>query len=110
MVKNYVGKLGSICCRNWNQRALLKTSSHCMVGFSNQEIVCMWAINLTLMKMILSLIDEIKRKNLIHNWALQWRDFTNQPIDEIYSYFGTKVTNDVENCSSISTLLKCLFA
>lgn len=50
------------------------------------------------MKMILWLIDEIKRKKLIHSWALHWRDFTDQPIDEIYAYFGTKVITDFENC------------
>ena len=37
------------------------------------------------------MIDEKKRKKLLHSWALHWWDFTNQPIDEIYSYFGTKV-------------------
>ena len=50
------------------------------------------------------LIDEIKRKQLLHSWALNWRDFTNQPIDEIYSYFGPKVSNHIANC----LLLVCL--
>jgi anoctamin-10 len=35
--------------------------------------------------------DEVKRKQLLRNWALNWHDFTWQPIDEVYSYFGTKV-------------------
>lgn len=35
--------------------------------------------------------DEIKRKKLLKSWALNWWDLTNQPIDEIYSYFGTKI-------------------
>jgi hypothetical protein len=43
--------------------------------------------------------DEIKRKQLLRNWALNWLDFTWQPIDEIYSYFGTKV----ELCSALLT-------
>ena len=38
------------------------------------------------------LIDEMKRKKLLKNWALNWWDITDQPIDEIYSYFGAKVT------------------
>jgi len=38
-----------------------------------------------------SVADEIKRKQLLRNWALNWLEFTWQPIDEIYSYFGTKV-------------------
>ncbi|KAI3853383.1 hypothetical protein MKX03_026391, partial [Papaver bracteatum] len=29
---------------------------------------------------------------LLRTWALNWLDFTWQPIDEVYSYFGTKVT------------------
>lgn len=36
-------------------------------------------------------VDEIRRKQLLRTWALNWLDFTWQPIDEIYSYFGTKV-------------------
>lgn len=36
-------------------------------------------------------IDETKRKQLLRSWALNWRDLTTQPIDEIYAYFGTKV-------------------
>uniref|UniRef100_A0A1D1YCF0 Anoctamin-like protein Os01g0706700 n=1 Tax=Anthurium amnicola TaxID=1678845 RepID=A0A1D1YCF0_9ARAE len=38
-----------------------------------------------------SFSDETKRKPLLRNWALNWLDFTWQPIDEIYSYFGTKI-------------------
>ncbi|KAH9713185.1 Anoctamin-like protein [Citrus sinensis] len=34
---------------------------------------------------------EMKRKKLLRSWALNWWDLTDQPIDEIYSYFGTKV-------------------
>ncbi|KAB1218457.1 hypothetical protein CJ030_MR3G026337 [Morella rubra] len=42
-------------------------------------------------KQVFPLHDEIKRKKLLKSWALHWWDFTNQPIDEIYSYFGTKI-------------------
>ncbi|WVZ69111.1 hypothetical protein U9M48_017949 [Paspalum notatum var. saurae] len=42
-------------------------------------------------KLVFPLHDEIKRKQLLRNWALNWLDFTWQPIDEIYSYFGTKI-------------------
>ncbi|XP_072993599.1 anoctamin-like protein Os01g0706700 isoform X2 [Typha latifolia] len=34
---------------------------------------------------------EVKRKQLLRNWAFNYLDFTWQPIDEIYSYFGTKI-------------------
>ncbi|XP_062087635.1 anoctamin-like protein At1g73020 isoform X1 [Humulus lupulus] len=45
----------------------------------------------SIVKDVFPLHDEIKRKKLIHSWALHWRDFTKQPIDEIYSYYGTKI-------------------
>ncbi|KAM7476033.1 hypothetical protein LguiB_023276 [Lonicera macranthoides] len=44
-----------------------------------------------IVKEVFPLHDEIKRKKLLRSWALNWWDFTNQPIDEIYSYFGMKV-------------------
>lgn len=44
-----------------------------------------------IVKQVFPLHDEIKRKQLLRNWALNWWDFTSQPIDDIYSYFGTKV-------------------
>lgn len=40
-------------------------------------------------------IDETKRKQLLRSWAFNCWDFTRQPIDEIYAYFGTKVKADV---------------
>lgn len=42
-------------------------------------------------RQVFLLHDEIKRKKLLKSWALNWWDLTNQPIDEIYSYFGTKI-------------------
>ncbi|XP_008380823.3 anoctamin-like protein At1g73020 isoform X1 [Malus domestica] len=44
-----------------------------------------------IVKEVFPLHDEIKRKKLLHTWALHWWDFTNQPIDEIYAYFGAKI-------------------
>uniref|UniRef100_A0A1D1YN83 Anoctamin-like protein Os01g0706700 n=1 Tax=Anthurium amnicola TaxID=1678845 RepID=A0A1D1YN83_9ARAE len=44
-----------------------------------------------IVKDVFPLHDETKRKPLLRNWALNWLDFTWQPIDEIYSYFGTKI-------------------
>ncbi|XP_015866251.3 anoctamin-like protein At1g73020 isoform X2 [Ziziphus jujuba] len=44
-----------------------------------------------IVKRVFPLHDETKRKKLLYSWALHWWDFTNQPIDEIYSYFGTKI-------------------
>ncbi|XP_075663864.1 anoctamin-like protein At1g73020 [Castanea sativa] len=42
-------------------------------------------------KQVFPLHDEMKRKKLLKNWALNWWDITDQPIDEIYSYFGAKI-------------------
>lgn len=44
-----------------------------------------------IVKQVFPLHDEPRRKQLIRSWALNWLDFTWQPIDEIYSYFGTKI-------------------
>ncbi|XP_042477670.1 anoctamin-like protein Os01g0706700 [Macadamia integrifolia] len=42
-------------------------------------------------KQVFPLHDEANRKQLLRNWALNWRYLTRQPIDKIYSYFGTKI-------------------
>ncbi|KAL5579392.1 hypothetical protein UlMin_011834 [Ulmus minor] len=44
-----------------------------------------------IVKEVFPLHDEAQRKKLLHNWALNWWELTNQPLDEIYSYFGTKI-------------------
>ncbi|KAJ6794614.1 anoctamin-like protein isoform X1 [Iris pallida] len=44
-----------------------------------------------IVKQIFPMHDEIRRKQLLGSWALNWLDLTWQPIDEIYSYFGTKI-------------------
>ncbi|KAK6125134.1 hypothetical protein DH2020_041147 [Rehmannia glutinosa] len=35
--------------------------------------------------------DEKKRKQLLRSWAMNWLDFTSQPIDDICSYYGIKI-------------------
>ncbi|KAI8544559.1 hypothetical protein RHMOL_Rhmol08G0306700 [Rhododendron molle] len=42
-------------------------------------------------KQVFPLHDETKRKQLLRSWAFNCWDFTRQPIDEIYAYFGTKI-------------------
>ncbi|KAG6575489.1 Anoctamin-like protein, partial [Cucurbita argyrosperma subsp. sororia] len=44
-----------------------------------------------IVKQIFPLHDEIRRKKLLGNWALNWWNLTGQPIDEVYSYFGAKI-------------------
>ncbi|KAF7814175.1 anoctamin-like protein [Senna tora] len=48
-----------------------------------------------IVKQVFPLHDERKRQSLLRNWATRWwewdGDLTNQPIDEIYSYYGAKV-------------------
>lgn len=44
-----------------------------------------------ILSQVFPLHDERKRKNMLRSWALNWLDFTQQPIDDIYLYFGTKI-------------------
>ncbi|KAF6172606.1 hypothetical protein GIB67_036556 [Kingdonia uniflora] len=44
-----------------------------------------------IVKQVFPIHEETKRKHLLRTWALNWLDFTWQPIDEIYAYFGTKI-------------------
>ncbi|CAI9114269.1 OLC1v1014951C3 [Oldenlandia corymbosa var. corymbosa] len=44
-----------------------------------------------IVKEIFPLHDDVMRKQLVKSWALNWWDFTEQPIDEICSYFGMKI-------------------
>lgn len=44
-----------------------------------------------ILKQVFPLHDERKRKEMLRCWALNWWDFTRQPIDDIYQYFGTKI-------------------
>ncbi|MCL7036085.1 hypothetical protein MKW94_024605 [Papaver nudicaule] len=75
-----------------------KTDSDVALRFCNKEFC--WKRGESLLKRletegvvkhVFPLHDEIRRKQLLRTWALNWLDFTWQPIDEIYSYFGTKV-------------------
>ncbi|KAI3979524.1 hypothetical protein MKX01_001716 [Papaver californicum] len=75
-----------------------KTDSGVALRFDNKEFS--WKPGESLLKRletesvvkhVFPLHDEIRRKQLLRTWALNWLDFTWQPIDEIYSYFGTKV-------------------
>ncbi|KAL1339025.1 hypothetical protein AAHE18_U002200 [Arachis hypogaea] len=44
-----------------------------------------------IIKQIFPLHDDKIRKKLLKTWALQWWDFTTQPVDEIYAYYGSKI-------------------
>lgn len=75
-----------------------KTNSEISLKFDDKEFY--WKQNESLLrrledegvvKLVFPLHEEVKRKQLLRNWALNWRDFTWQPIDEVYSYFGTKI-------------------
>ncbi|WOL03024.1 anoctamin-like protein [Canna indica] len=75
-----------------------KTDSDIKLWFDGQELQFRKSESLLKMmedegiaKQVFPTHDETKRKQLLRTWALNWLDFTWQPIDEIYSYFGTKV-------------------
>ncbi|CAO2813180.1 unnamed protein product [Amaranthus hypochondriacus] len=44
-----------------------------------------------ILKQVFPLHDEQKKKAMLRSWALNFCDFTSQPIDDIYLYFGTKI-------------------
>ncbi|KAI3727299.1 hypothetical protein L1987_67112 [Smallanthus sonchifolius] len=44
-----------------------------------------------IVKEVFPIHDEIKRKQLLKCWALNWWDLTNQPLDDIYAYYGVKI-------------------
>ncbi|KAL5227124.1 hypothetical protein ABZP36_015389 [Zizania latifolia] len=86
------------CFRHLIYGIMNKTNSIIILKFDDKEFH--WSQNESLLsrledegvvKLVFPLHDEIKRKQLLRNWALNWHDFTLQPIDEIYSYFGTKI-------------------
>ncbi|XP_010062578.2 anoctamin-like protein At1g73020 isoform X2 [Eucalyptus grandis] len=45
----------------------------------------------SIVKQVFPIHVEAKRKELLRSWALNWLNFTRQPIDDIYLYFGTKI-------------------
>uniref|UniRef100_A0A0E0FRX2 Anoctamin transmembrane domain-containing protein n=1 Tax=Oryza nivara TaxID=4536 RepID=A0A0E0FRX2_ORYNI len=86
------------CFRHLIYSIVNKTDSDITLSFDDKEFH--WTQNESLLtrledegivKLVFPLHDEIKRKQLLRSWALKWFDFTWQPIDEIYSYFGTKI-------------------
>lgn len=91
--KNSIGNLGSLFFGNWKRMAFLNKYFLCMV----------WEISpiaeyLKLFSGASNLLyfsDEQKKKAMLRSWALNFWDFTSQPIDDIYLYFGTKASWDL---------------
>ncbi|PPD71606.1 hypothetical protein GOBAR_DD31497 [Gossypium barbadense] len=86
------------CYRHLIYKIVNKKNSDVTLKFDGKEI--QWEAGKSLLqrlelegivKQVFPLHDEIKRKKLLRSWALNWWDFTAQPIDEIYAYFGTKI-------------------
>uniref|UniRef100_A0A1S3ZGM4 Anoctamin-like protein At1g73020 n=1 Tax=Nicotiana tabacum TaxID=4097 RepID=A0A1S3ZGM4_TOBAC len=46
-----------------------------------------------IVKEVFPVHDEKKTKQLLRSWALNWWDFTVQPIDDICNYYGTKIAS-----------------
>ncbi|KAJ0076261.1 hypothetical protein Patl1_33373 [Pistacia atlantica] len=102
-VKQPDGSLFSWCERFQCYQHLLygtvnKSDSVIVLNFDGKEFP--WEVGQSLLKklecegiikQVFPLHDETKRKKLLRSWALNWWDLTDQPIDEIYSYYGTKV-------------------
>ncbi|XP_073147285.1 anoctamin-like protein At1g73020 [Henckelia pumila] len=47
--------------------------------------------SLGILKEVFPLHDESKRRQLMRSWAMNWLDFTTQPVDDICSYYGVKI-------------------
>ncbi|KAK1285278.1 hypothetical protein QJS10_CPB20g00496 [Acorus calamus] len=75
-----------------------KTEAAIPLKFDDKDFE--WAVNESILdrmesegivKLVFPIHDEMKRKKLLKDWALNLLAFTWQPIDEIYSYFGIKI-------------------
>ncbi|XVF86771.1 hypothetical protein PTKIN_Ptkin18bG0069600 [Pterospermum kingtungense] len=86
------------CYRYLINETVNKKNSDLTLRFDGKEI--QWKAGESLLqrlelegivKQVFPLHDETKRKMLLRSWALNCWNFTNQPIDEIYAYFGTKI-------------------
>ncbi|KAL8098903.1 anoctamin-like protein At1g73020 [Apium graveolens] len=76
---------------NKSESGIALRSESIEIFWEPMEPLMMKLESLGIVKEVFPLHDEVKRKQLIKRWALNWRDFTYQPIDEIYSYFGMKI-------------------
>lgn len=92
---------------SWHERLLcyrhmlygtVNVDKSIMLKFDNKEIY--WEMGESLLKKlelegivkeVFPLHDDVIRKQLLKSWALNWWDFTKQPIDEICSYYGMKI-------------------
>ncbi|KAJ4787385.1 Anoctamin-like protein [Rhynchospora pubera] len=88
------------CFRHLLYGIVNKTDSNIALKFNDKDIK--YEKNESLLKrleiegvvkQVFPLHDEVKRKQLLRKWALNWLDFTWQPVDEIYSYFGSKIAS-----------------
>ncbi|XP_022715088.1 anoctamin-like protein At1g73020 [Durio zibethinus] len=86
------------CYRHLIYETVNKNNSDVTLKFDGKEI--QWEAGESLLlrlelegivKQVFPLHDETKRKKLLRSWALNCWDFTSQPLDEIYAYFGTKI-------------------
>ncbi|XP_058068240.1 anoctamin-like protein Os01g0706700 isoform X2 [Magnolia sinica] len=95
-----MGSIRSICetARWFFVQLVNKGDSAVTLTFDRKEFK--WEIGESLLKrmecegivkQVFPLHDETKRKQLLRKWALNWMDFTWQPIDEVYAYFGMKI-------------------
>ncbi|KAJ4771744.1 Anoctamin-like protein [Rhynchospora pubera] len=88
------------CFRHLLYGIVNKTDSNIALKFNDKDIK--YEKNESLLKrleiegvvkQVFPLHDEVKRKQLLRKWDLNWLDFTWQPVDEIYSYFGSKIAS-----------------
>ncbi|KAL8230308.1 hypothetical protein R6Q57_000085 [Mikania cordata] len=76
---------------NRSDSAIILKSDHRDIRWEPGEPL-LWKLEKEgIVKEVFPIHVEVKRKQLLKCWALNWRDFTNQPLDEIYAYYGAKI-------------------
>ncbi|XP_076908450.1 anoctamin-like protein At1g73020 isoform X2 [Bidens hawaiensis] len=82
MIYGIVNKSGSTVILKSNCRDIRWEPGESLVQKLEKEAI---------VKEVFPIHDELKRKRLLKSWALNWWDLTNQPLDEVYAYYGAKI-------------------
>ncbi|KAK4427299.1 Anoctamin-like protein [Sesamum alatum] len=76
---------------NTGKSVVVLKSAYAEVDWGPGESLLRKLETMLIVKEVFPLHDERKRKQLLKSWAMNWSDFTSQPIDDICSYYGIKI-------------------
>ncbi|XP_051147802.1 anoctamin-like protein At1g73020 [Andrographis paniculata] len=74
-----------------NEKSVVLKFDSKEVDWKPGELLIRKLESIGIVKEVFPLNDEKKRKQLLRSWAMNWSDFTSQPIDDICSYYGIKI-------------------